>query len=124
MKNWLKYRHWTDAGLNWMVNPPSHAVHVGHGLRSCTLSIKPVPGSEVPQPLRLRIYTNSIIEAAYAVGDTEIERPEGRCVEVRLISPKLLAPDEILVKLDCRDDGEKIRVLEVRRAPHLEWWVW
>lgn len=119
---WLKYLRWTDAGLNWMVDPATHAVHVGPGLTSCVLSIKPIPGSEVPQPLRLHIFTNSIIEAAYVSGDTEIERPIGKCIELKIISPKLLPPDEIFVKLDCRDNGERIMVMEVRRAPHLGWW--
>lgn len=122
-------RRYTDAGLGWRVPPESHT-QLRDGRMAAVLSIAPVPGSELPQPLDIVVACGGNITEAISTfyldpsqpeevpvsGDVEIDAPSGSMVTLRLLSPKLLPParwDLMLVSAG----NAAIRVLSVRRAP-------
>lgn len=130
LRYWWKLRHWTDAGLNWRVLLNSHTA-LRDGRMVAILSITPVPGSDLPQPLELiitcagriadgggsRFYSDaSEVGKSDLSGDIEIEAPRGKTIVVRLLSPKLLPPARWDLTLTSGGNAE-IRVLDVKRAP-------
>lgn len=124
-----KLRHWTDAGLNWVVLRDSHTT-LRDGRMAAILSITPVPDSDLPQPLDIiitcagriaevssRFYRDaSEVGKTDTSGDVEIDAPQGKTVAVRLCSPKLLPPCRWDLTLTSAGNAE-IKVLDVKRAP-------
>lgn len=124
-----KLRHWTDAGLNWVVLRDSHTT-LPCGRMAAILSITPVPGSDLPQPLDIIITCAGRIAAVGSKfypdaseagktdtsGDVEIDAPQGKTVAVSLCSPKLLPPCRWDLTLTSAGNAE-IKVLDVKRAP-------
>jgi hypothetical protein len=123
-----RMRHWTSEGLNWRVLPESHGTG-RDGRMYAILSITPVPGSELPQPLDLlvacrgligelstRFYFDQAKPEGESSGDVEIEQPEGKTARLTLLSPKFLPPVRLDVILHSQGNAE-VKVEYVKRAP-------
>lgn len=123
-----RMRNWTSDGLNWRVLPDSHGVDRNQKARAI-LSITPVPGSELPQPLEIvvvcaglisdissRFYFDQSKLEGESSGAVEIDAPEGKSVKLKLFSPKLFPPARWDLILHSGGNAE-VKVVDVRRAP-------